>query len=233
MLFSELQQRATWSTRLLTPSHVRSYNTWMTPWSCSVVMSPPLLPSRRCLTHSPRRRDSRSIFTNLLSSHAHSTCRRRRDGRYSGMCHRLLPSNLPWPPPFSPQDSGFRLPTFVSRIDRYLAGWKARLLSTGGRLTLVNAVLSSLPVYYMSAMLLPKTVTEAIDSRRRSFLWTGEEKCHGSQCLVAWEKIGQDKMNGGLGVKNLACQKHCCFWRLSKDYMILLRFPGKNGSSVC
>lgn len=80
----------------------------------------------------------------------------------------------------------------IHRVDRYLAGWKARLLSTGGRLTLVNAVLSSLPIYYMSSMLLPKTVIEAMDGRRRSFLWTGEGKCHGSKCLIAWTRVCQD-----------------------------------------
>lgn len=91
----------------------------------------------------------------------------------------------------------------ICRVDSYLAGWKARLLSTGGRLTLVNAVLSSIPVYYMSSCLLPKTVIESIDGRRRSFLWTGEEKCHGSQCLVAWSKICQDKEEGGGGGSEL------------------------------
>lgn len=73
----------------------------------------------------------------------------------------------------------------ICRVDRYLSGWKARLLSFGGRLVLVNAVLSSLPVYYMSSTLLPKTVIDALDARRRSFLLTGEDKCYGSQCLVA------------------------------------------------
>ena len=97
----------------------------------------------------------------------------------------------------------------IASFDRYLSGWKARLLSTGGRLTLVNAVLGSLPVYYMSSLLLPKTVIEAIDARRRAFLWTGEEKAHGSRCLLAWERVCQEKANGGLGVKNLQDQNHC------------------------
>lgn len=101
----------------------------------------------------------------------------------------------------------------LSKIDRYLAGWKARLLSTGGRLILVNSVLSSLAVYHMAALLLPKTVIEAIDARRRSFLWTGEEKCHGSNCLVAWE-VCQDKICGGLGVTNLANQNHCLLLKI-------------------
>lgn len=74
----------------------------------------------------------------------------------------------------------------ISKFDRFLAGWKARLLSTGGRLTLINAVLGSLPIYFMSANLLPRTVLEMLEARRRSFLWIGEEKCHGSQRKGRW-----------------------------------------------
>jgi len=94
-------------------------------------------------------------------------------------------------------------------FDRYLAGWKARLPSTGGRIVLVNSVLGSLPIFYMSSILLPKKVVEALDAKRRAFLWTGEEQCHGSSCLVAWTDVCQPKEFGGLGVKNLADMNHC------------------------
>lgn len=58
----------------------------------------------------------------------------------------------------------------ICSFDRYLAGWKARLLSTGGRLVLINAVLSSLPVYFMPSNLIPKTVIDILVSRQRAFL---------------------------------------------------------------
>ena len=69
----------------------------------------------------------------------------------------------------------------VSSFDNYLAGWKARLLSYGVRLVPVNAILESLPVYYMSSTLLPKSVRELLNAKWHAFLWTGEEKCHGSK----------------------------------------------------
>jgi hypothetical protein len=50
---------------------------------------------------------------------------------------------------------------------------------------LVNAVLGSLPIYFMSSTLLPKTVTDLLDAKRRAFFWTGEDKCNGANCLVA------------------------------------------------
>ena len=70
----------------------------------------------------------------------------------------------------------FDFQPLISSFDKYLAGWKARLLSSGGRIVLVNAVLGTLPIYYMSSILLPKGVRELLDAKRRAFLWTGEEK---------------------------------------------------------
>jgi hypothetical protein len=35
------------------------------------------------------------------------------------------------------------------------------------------------------------------------FFWTGDDACHGSKCLVAWENVQDRKEYSGLGVKNL------------------------------
>ena len=40
-------------------------------------------------------------------------------------------------------------------------------------------------------------------------LGTGEDKCHGSKCLLAWDKICCSKECGGLGIKKLSDQNHC------------------------
>ena len=61
----------------------------------------------------------------------------------------------------------------------------------------------------MSALNIPKTAIKAIDRRRRAFFWTGDEVCHGSRCLVAWENVSISKNDGGLGVKNLELQNRC------------------------
>ncbi|CAL4980148.1 unnamed protein product [Urochloa decumbens] len=97
----------------------------------------------------------------------------------------------------------------VDTFDRYLSGWKAKLLSSGGRMVLVITVLGGLAVYYMSAQLLPKSVLDKLEARRRAFLWTGEDKCHGSQCLLAWDRACTRKECGGLGIKRLEDQNHC------------------------
>ena len=46
----------------------------------------------------------------------------------------------------------------VEKISKRLDGWKGGALSLGGRLTLLNACLSSIPIYSMSMYLLPKSI---------------------------------------------------------------------------
>ena len=61
----------------------------------------------------------------------------------------------------------------IDRIQGRLAGWKAKTLSRGGRLTLVNSVLTAMPVYFLSSFRVPDGVRRKIDTLRRRFLWKG------------------------------------------------------------
>ncbi|GKV46774.1 hypothetical protein SLEP1_g53743 [Rubroshorea leprosula] len=62
----------------------------------------------------------------------------------------------------------------VESVRKKLASWKGRYLSMGGRITLINSVLSSLPVFLMSVYVIPKGIIHSIDKLRKSFLWGGE-----------------------------------------------------------
>lgn len=67
-----------------------------------------------------------------------------------GKCHRL---GL-WDP-------------VLQKMEQKLAAWKGKVLSTGGRVTLVKSALANLPLYYMSLFPLPKGVAAKIIKLQR------------------------------------------------------------------
>lgn len=86
-------------------------------------------------------------------------------------------------------------------VDR-LSSWKAKLLSIGGRLTLVNAVLGTLPLYYFSLFKAPMKVINLLESIRCRFFWDFKEGKKGI-AWIKWKSILHDKDKGGLGVGSL------------------------------
>ncbi|WMV47268.1 hypothetical protein MTR67_040653, partial [Solanum verrucosum] len=91
----------------------------------------------------------------------------------------------------------------IEKFEKRLATWQLQYLSFGGRVTLINSVLDSLPTYYMALLPMPSEVIEHIDKIRRDFLWKGNREKHKFH-LIEWEKVTQPKYQGGLGIKNLA-----------------------------
>jgi hypothetical protein len=77
--------------------------------------------------------------------------------RYLGipMCTRKL-SNKDWS-------------VVEERFQKKLSSWKGKLLSSGGRLVLINSVLSSLPMFMMSFFRVPKGVLKKLDYYRSRF----------------------------------------------------------------
>ncbi|GKV25907.1 hypothetical protein SLEP1_g35285 [Rubroshorea leprosula] len=90
----------------------------------------------------------------------------------------------------------------LESFKKKLSSWKGRQLSLGGQITLINSVLSSLPVFLMSVYLLPKGTLKAIDKIRKSFLWGGEGERKRIN-WVNWKKVCMPKECGGLGVRDL------------------------------
>jgi hypothetical protein len=56
-----------------------------------------------------------------------------------------------------------------ARFHKKLSSWKGKLLSSGGRLVLINLVLSSLPMFMMSFFRILKGVREKLDYYRSKF----------------------------------------------------------------
>jgi hypothetical protein len=72
----------------------------------------------------------------------------------------------------------------------------------GGRIVLLNSVLNSIPIFYLSFLKLPTHVWRKIVKIQRDFLWGG---VGGGKKIswVKWKWVCQHKKNGGLGVKDV------------------------------
>jgi mannosylglycoprotein endo-beta-mannosidase len=92
----------------------------------------------------------------------------------------------------------------VDKIGARLPGWKGRLLTRAGQLALVNSVLSSMLVYYMTSFPLSKWAIKRIDRIRRNFLWKGKDDQRRGHFPVNWIRASRPKHLGGLGIKELA-----------------------------
>ena len=99
------------------------------------------------------------------------------------------------------------------RFRKRLALWKRQFISKGGRITLIRSTLSSMPIYLMSLLRMPRVVSLRLEKIQRDFLWGGgalERKPH----LVNWDTVCLDKRKGGLGVRRLSILNRAllCKW---------------------
>ena len=78
------------------------------------------------------------------------------------------------------------------RFEKCLSSWKGKNLSTGGRLTLINSVLSSLAMYMMFFFEIPKGVLKKLDYFRSQFFWQCDEHKRKYR-LAKWDILCQPK----------------------------------------
>ncbi|KAJ0609369.1 putative reverse transcriptase zinc-binding domain-containing protein [Helianthus annuus] len=90
----------------------------------------------------------------------------------------------------------------VELFKKRLSIWKAKTLSYGGRITLIKAVLSSLPTYFFSLYKAPGQVLKHLESLRRVFFWGGTEE-DSKMSWMAWDNVVAPVKYGGLGFGSL------------------------------
>ncbi|KAL2228516.1 UNVERIFIED_CONTAM: hypothetical protein Sindi_1831300 [Sesamum indicum] len=87
------------------------------------------------------------------------------------------------------------------KIDKRIAGWEGMELSYAGRVQIFQSVLMSLSLYWTSAFILPKRVTNEIEKRLRNFLWKGST--NSGYAKVAWKELCRPMDEGGFGFKDI------------------------------
>nr|GEU75596.1 RNA-directed DNA polymerase, eukaryota [Tanacetum cinerariifolium] len=126
----------------------------------------------------------------------------------------------------------------INNLSTRLSKWKSKLLSIGGRFTLIKVVLSSIPLYHMSIFKVPMGVLNNMESIQRYFL-NGVEKADRKICWIGWKKVLAAKKNKGLGVSRYFAFNRALlfkwYWRFkSNEYSlwdrVIKAIHGINGS---
>ncbi|GJX10723.1 RNA-directed DNA polymerase, eukaryota [Tanacetum coccineum] len=87
----------------------------------------------------------------------------------------------------------------LSRLSR----WKMKLLSIGGRLTLLKSVLGSMPIFHMSIFKVPSSILKSLESIRSRFFNGQDPKSNKASLGKVVTKVLTPKDKGGLGVSSL------------------------------
>ncbi|XP_026442068.1 uncharacterized protein LOC113341382 [Papaver somniferum] len=75
-----------------------------------------------------------------------------------------------------------------------LAWWKRPYPTRAGKIALINSVLSSFPVYFMSLFDMPKFVELKLGRIMKNFLWN-DNKGHRKLHLVKWDAVCRRRKN--------------------------------------
>lgn len=90
----------------------------------------------------------------------------------------------------------------VEKIRTRISSWTGRFLSFGGRLQLIQSVISSLANFWLAAFRLPASCLREIEKLCSAFLWSGPT-LDTRKAKVAWSLVCQPKNEGGLGIRPL------------------------------
>ncbi|GKE51495.1 RNA-directed DNA polymerase, eukaryota [Tanacetum coccineum] len=102
----------------------------------------------------------------------------------------------------------------VDKVLSRLSRWKMKLLSIGGRLTLLKSVLGSMPIFHMSIFKVPSSILKSLESIRSRF-FNGQDPKSNKASWVKWNKGGREFEQG-------------CFWWSSN----LLDIDGSRSKGV-
>ncbi|KAJ6731270.1 REVERSE TRANSCRIPTASE ZINC-BINDING DOMAIN-CONTAINING PROTEIN-RELATED-RELATED [Salix viminalis] len=89
----------------------------------------------------------------------------------------------------------------ISKIAARMEGWEAKVLSSGGRITILKSILTSMPLYLLHVIVPPKSVMCRIERLFNKFLWSskGQKRIH----WECWEDLCYPVEEGGLGMRRL------------------------------
>lgn len=103
--------------------------------------------------------------------------------------------------------------------------WKGKFLSIGGRITLINSVLNSIPIYYISFFKNLRVVLKMLIRIKREFLWRRSIDRKGI-AWVKWNKVCGSKEKGGLGLSCMEAFNNSLLRKLKWHFLLIKRRYG-------
>ena len=93
--------------------------------------------------------------------------------------------------------------SIVDRMKQKAVSWSSRLLSTVGKMTFLQSVLSPILSFAMSCFELPKGLCKQIQSVLNRFWWDDNMDGRKKICWISWENLMKPKILGGLGIRDV------------------------------
>ena len=90
----------------------------------------------------------------------------------------------------------------IEKVQQRLATWKCDSLSLAGRVTLIKAVTTALPMHIMQFVKLLSEVCRRLYKINKDFLW-GHTIERNHIHLIKWNSVCLPKWSGGLGIKTM------------------------------
>ncbi|KAK3199073.1 hypothetical protein Dsin_022488 [Dipteronia sinensis] len=90
--------------------------------------------------------------------------------------------------------------SILDKMEKKLAPWKCKFSSKSRRLTLIKAVIASIPTYFMSVFKMPSGIAQEIEKIQRSFFFLDgsvKRKLH----AIKWETVQRSKKGVVLGLE--------------------------------
>ncbi|GAA0157176.1 hypothetical protein LIER_38412 [Lithospermum erythrorhizon] len=90
----------------------------------------------------------------------------------------------------------FLFDDLLEKLRGKIASWSSNLMSFGGRITVLQSVLNTIPLYYLQVMQMPADVYGKIERLFNKYLWDGLPWCKWSRACAPYEE-------GGLNFRSL------------------------------
>ncbi|KAL3690974.1 hypothetical protein R1sor_004625 [Riccia sorocarpa] len=119
--------------------------------------------------------------------------------------------------------AGIDVTDVIRRMKNQLCRWENVYLPWASRLILIKHVLSLISMHIMLTIRCQKADSKRLESLCRDFVWCVTDEGRPKKAIVAWRRLAQEKLRGGVGIRPFADRaqalqmRHACSILEGKD----------------